>query len=327
MTEKKFPKISIVTPSFNQGGFLEQTIRSVLDQNYPDLEYIIIDGGSTDNSVEIIKKYEKHLSYWVSEKDSGQSEAINKGIARCTGDVFNWLNSDDFFSPGLLHEVGSLFASGADVVTGKIRIHYPDGSSVLTAEFPPSPDLARTVASNVYVQQCTFFKTQFMKQVHGVNPILHYSMDLELWLKYLLMNGLSGVRYNEKIIGDFRIHDTSKTFLSDNNFFNDWIKIYVSIRSIYDSSIKDRFSKILGDYKFNIEKINVEEKIVRKALSMFFYDASITLYGRRKFDLFDMIVSLMELDYLDPKSVLELKKMKRRRRFIPKWLYGISEKK
>jgi glycosyltransferase involved in cell wall biosynthesis len=92
----QLPKISILTPSYNQGQYIEQTIQSILSQNYPNLEYIVIDGGSTDNTVEILKKYDQHITYWVSEKDRGQSHAINKGIEKCTGVLFNWLNSDDY---------------------------------------------------------------------------------------------------------------------------------------------------------------------------------------------------------------------------------------
>jgi glycosyltransferase involved in cell wall biosynthesis len=95
MIRDYYPKITIVTPSFNQGEFLEETIQSVLNQGYPNLEYIIIDGGSTDKSVDIISKYSKELSYWVSEKDNGQSEAINKGFRKATGEIVTWLNSDD----------------------------------------------------------------------------------------------------------------------------------------------------------------------------------------------------------------------------------------
>jgi glycosyltransferase involved in cell wall biosynthesis len=102
-------KFSIVTPSYNQGQYLEKAILSVIEQDYPNLEYIIIDGGSTDNSLEIIKKYEKHLAYWVSEKDRGQSHAINKGFERASGDLFGWLNSDDYFAPDALKTVAEVY--------------------------------------------------------------------------------------------------------------------------------------------------------------------------------------------------------------------------
>jgi glycosyltransferase involved in cell wall biosynthesis len=112
------PKISIITPSYNQGHFIEETITSVLDQGYPNLEYIIMDGGSKDNTVEVIKKYEKHITYWVSERDKGQSDAINKGFARATGDVINWLNSDDYYAKGTLQKVGEVFTAAYLAIGG-----------------------------------------------------------------------------------------------------------------------------------------------------------------------------------------------------------------
>src|SRR5687767_918810 len=105
------PKITIVTPSYNQGHFLEETITSVLDQKYPNLEYFVVDGGSKDNSVEIIKKYEQHITWWVSEKDRGQPHALNKGFERATGDVYGFINSDDCLLPGCLNYVGKQFAA------------------------------------------------------------------------------------------------------------------------------------------------------------------------------------------------------------------------
>ena len=96
---KTYPKISVITPSYNQGIYIEETIQSVLNQNYPNLEYIIIDGGSNDSTVEVIKKYESKIDFWVSEKDKGQADAINRGFAKATGDILCWLNSDDYFFP------------------------------------------------------------------------------------------------------------------------------------------------------------------------------------------------------------------------------------
>jgi glycosyltransferase involved in cell wall biosynthesis len=100
MLKSNLPRISIVTPSYYQGEYLEETICSVLDQNYTSLEYIIIDGGSSDHSVDIIKKYQKHFTYWLSELDNGQSDALNNGLQKCTGHFFNWINSDDYLEPG-----------------------------------------------------------------------------------------------------------------------------------------------------------------------------------------------------------------------------------
>src|SRR5688572_19422484 len=128
------PRISFVTPSFNQAKFLEQTIRSVLDQNYPNLDYAVVDGGSTDGSVDIIKKYEHRLSWWVSEKDRGQSHALNKGFSKASGDVFGFINSDDYLYPGSLDAVARAWNDGAEWIMGWVMMLEVDGG-----EWPQLP--------------------------------------------------------------------------------------------------------------------------------------------------------------------------------------------
>lgn len=118
-TQSCYPAISLVTCSFQQGKYLEQTLRSVLDQGYPGLEYIVIDGGSTDRSIDIIREYEPALSYWVSEPDRGQTDALVKGFRRATGEILGWLCSDDLLLPGALHAVGEFFARHPDVIDRK----------------------------------------------------------------------------------------------------------------------------------------------------------------------------------------------------------------
>ena len=123
------PRISIITPSLNQGAYLERTVRSVVDQGYPDLEYIVVDGGSTDESVSILERYDDRIAYWVSESDSGQAHAINKGLARATGSIVAYINSDDYYLPGAFAEIArTLCGPRVSWVAGSCRYEYPDGT-------------------------------------------------------------------------------------------------------------------------------------------------------------------------------------------------------
>ena len=128
----KPPRISIITPTLNQAGFIDQTISSVLGQGYPDLEYIIIDGGSTDGTVDLIRKHERHLAYWVSEKDAGQSNAINKGLKRATGDIIAYINSDDYYLDGAFKRVADAYRENPDIDLwyGRCRIVDQFGAKV-----------------------------------------------------------------------------------------------------------------------------------------------------------------------------------------------------
>ncbi|MEQ8473931.1 MAG: glycosyltransferase family 2 protein [Marinoscillum sp.] len=225
----KNPKISIITPSFNQGQYIEETIHSVLDQGYPNLEYIIIDGGSEDNTVEIIKKYEKHLKYWVSEPDKGQSDAINKGLKHCTGDIFNWLNSDDQLVSGSLKIVSEYFQSNNElqVLTGK-ELHFGDGSEKLKYGTKIYQSIEQNIFHSVFYQPSTFWKTDLVKQF-GVSNDLHYLMDTYLWVQFLLKYGSENVLKINNTLAKFRLHNASKSVGQADLFAKDRWSIRVAL--------------------------------------------------------------------------------------------------
>ena len=211
-----WPKISIVTPSFNQGRFIEETIRSILLQGYPNLEYIIIDGGSSDETVEVIKKYERWLSCWVSEKDAGQADAINKGLHYATGEWFNWINSDDLLSPGALYEIASL-ASGQGVVAGVTENFDSIGicEKIANARLDPVA-LVSGSHSVVFHQPSLWLRLTYLLDCGGIDPKLHYVFDWEMLIRYLA--SYSTVAYTNKTLARFRLHDASKTVSLPHRF-------------------------------------------------------------------------------------------------------------
>ncbi|MEL6942335.1 MAG: glycosyltransferase family 2 protein [Bacteroidota bacterium] len=216
----QYPKISIVTPSLNQAIFLEQTIRSVLLQNYPNLEYIIIDGGSTDGSLEIIKKYEPWLTYWISEEDEGQAQAINKGLKHCTGIVFNWLNSDDWYLPNVLEAIGRIFAQNLNLQAfcGQQYIQFHDGEIILSPPSPVEKTLEATLSLTHINQPATFFHLHTLQTLLPLREDFHYLFDAEIWLRFLLKYGQKYIHSNKLIINYFRIHKDSKTYQKNADF-------------------------------------------------------------------------------------------------------------
>lgn len=209
--EQNLPKISVITPSYNQGHFLEQTIVSVLGQQYPNLEFIIIDGGSTDNSVEIIKKYEQYVTYWITKKDNGQASAINEGFAKATGDVLCWLNSDDMYIPGALLKVGSFFINRLEptILFGNC-LHFHEenvktrGSDVAQAH--------KTLCLNLcdyIIQPSTFWNRSVWEKVGILNEYLNYAFDWE-WFLRAKANNIAFCPQKE-YLSLYRIHDAHKS--------------------------------------------------------------------------------------------------------------------
>lgn len=218
MLKKQYPKISIVTPSYNQGQFIEQTILSIINQGYPNVEYIIIDGGSTDNTVEIIKKYEQYIDYWVSEKDNGQTEAIIKGLKKCTGELFNWINSDDMLAKDSLWNIGNCYLENPkDIVTGitiNIDSHNKELSRYSFDDNRNYEDILFLININ---QPGSFWRTEIVKEL-GLNPNLRYVMDMDLMLRYLdSRKKIELVKIN-KPIAYYRYHKNSKTVNESLNF-------------------------------------------------------------------------------------------------------------
>lgn len=181
-----YPKISVVTPSFNQGQYLEQTILSVLGQNYQNLEYIIIDGGSTDNSVEIIKKYEAYLKFWVSEPDNGQSQAINKGFKLASGDILAWLNSDDLYIPGIFNEICKLININEPGIYIGECIHFRDeDKSIISwgSEVVNSSNTIDLTINDFIIQPSTFWTRKTWSKLGDLREDLHYGFDWEWFLR------------------------------------------------------------------------------------------------------------------------------------------------
>ena len=181
---KSSPLVSIVTPSFNQVRYLEQTMRSVLEQDYPRIEYLVIDGASKDGSVDIIKKYEGKLAYWVSEKDTGQAEAINKGLSRATGEIVAWLNSDDYYLPGAVSSAVKIFEANPDValVYGDMLAVDENGRTTNSMKYTQL-SLADLLCFQIIGQPSVFFRRDALQMAGLLDTAFHFLLDHHLWIR------------------------------------------------------------------------------------------------------------------------------------------------
>ncbi len=224
VSDSYLPRLSIITPSFNQAQFLEGTLRSVLNQGYPNLEYLVIDGGSTDGSVEIIQRYADRLAYWVSEKDNGQSDAINKGLARATGEIVAWINSDDTYLPGAFRaQVGYLCAHPeVDVVYGDCVYTDADGQPLQNAYGRPF-SLTELLRFTIPYQPTLFMRRTVIERAGLLDPAYHYAMDSEYWLR--LHAGGARFDYHPQLVATYRLHGTSKTTSGIQRMHADWERL------------------------------------------------------------------------------------------------------
>lgn len=207
------PKITVVTPSYNQGHFLEETILSVLNQNYSNLEFFVIDGGSTDCSVDVILKYSSQITWWVSEKDKGQSDAINKGFRKGSGDILAWLNSDDVYCPGALQAVASFFSTHPKMgaVIGDQVVIDSKGRQIDFKKSAPVSFRAALYSTCAVPQPATFFTRDAWRLAGELDTSLQYVMDFEFFLRMMS----AGIKFGTVRVplAKFRLHTGSKTIL------------------------------------------------------------------------------------------------------------------
>lgn len=217
-----FPKISIVTPSFNQGPYIEETINSVLNQEYPNLEYIIIDGGSTDNSLDIIKKYEDKITYWTSEPDKGMYDAIQKGFEKSSGEIMTWINSDDLLSKNCLFTVAQIFNDYENIswLSGIPNQIDDFGRSVFVSNLPRWNKYRYLQLDFKYIQQEGTFWRRSLWNMSGGKVAIQYKLaaDLELWSRFFQFAELY---YINCIIGTFRVRPKNQKSLEGIDEYND----------------------------------------------------------------------------------------------------------
>jgi glycosyltransferase involved in cell wall biosynthesis len=255
----ELPRISIVTPSYNQGQFIEETIRSILLQNYPDLELIIIDGGSNDNTKEIIKKYEQWITFWVSEKDKGQTDAINKGLNKCTGVLFNWINSDDVLRENTLYHVAKHYNDNKfNLLAGLVRDFRNNDEESIRKNINLTPEKMILKTNDMYFHQPgVWYITELVKKLGGLDIKYHYCFDWHLVIRYLIKN--PRVTYTNEILANFRLHDSSKTVSVPLSFQEDNIAIAKELKELdYFKSLKKELDHYVIMKEWYVKLIRIE---------------------------------------------------------------------
>lgn len=306
---KTLPKISIVTPSFNQAEYVEQTIRSVLLQNYPALEYVVIDGGSTDGSAEIIEKYKPWLKYYITEKDRGQTHALNKGLQKCDGDIFNWLNSDDYYNKDCFKVLAENFDKDTYMIAGNYRFFY-DGKEnkkkekIIDFKLREMPE--ETIAFVLINQPSTFFRLDILKSLGKLDERLHFVMDQDIWKKFLFVYGQDKIKIVRKELANFRYHSNSKTY--QYKFNTEYVNIFYSIalKAGMEEHI-ELFKTIYGSdigkgYDFKIQFTEKHIRLAKKVINHFFFSIARNAFTEKDYKLLNLCLPVIQVKYLNEKQ-------------------------
>jgi len=245
-----YPKISIITPCFNSEKYLEETILSVLEQNYPNLEYIIIDGGSTDNSLQIIRKYQNNLSYWISEKDNGIYDALQKGFSRTTGDIMAWINSDDLYHKNSFYIIAELFNKYHNInwLVGATTIFDEKSRCVCISKSHNFTKYDFYMMDFKWIQQesCFWRRSLWEKSGSYINATLKYAGDLDLWIRFFNYEPLY---VTDSLIGGFRKRSKNQLSLE---FMNDYL---IESYSLLKNQVIDKKDKLLINKYNNLLKL------------------------------------------------------------------------
>lgn len=240
-TTQGLPLVSIITPSFNQAPFIEATIDSVLGQDYPNIEYIIVDGGSSDKSVDIIERYKNQLAWWVSEKDKGQTDAINKGFARAKGEIFAWLNSDDTYEPGAIRAAVEFLMANPDVGLVYGECNFIDENGQKFGEFNAAQtDYEKLRQGYVHIpQQAAFWRADLWREVGPLDDSFYFAMDYDLWVR---LAKISQIKYlPDRNWANFRLHSDAKSIAADDRCWPEMMRVHYRDGGSFFSTINAKY--------------------------------------------------------------------------------------
>lgn len=287
------PDFTIVTPVLNQAFHIEKCIQSVLEQDC-DVQYIIMDGGSTDGTLDIIHKYEKHISYWSSKPDNGQSNAINKGLKLADGEFFNWLNADDQLTPNALKTVLKTASNETQVVIGKCEHIDKNGTQLAIGGAKVWDTVEATLGNYSMGQPSVFYRTSVAKKLNGLNEDLHYCMDMDFWFRFLIKFGQENIAQTNCVLSKFLVHSDSKSVAAEKTMRDEKYGIYRALLNQFE--LPDVIEDFL--HSFAIPKVDSKEYVgsLKKEvlLGNFCWHLMVAAYQANEIEKCEMLFQIVE---------------------------------